>query len=120
MIIFHVLYPKSTSGKTIPEATLSSESQRLNRFLLRLLTTNLSKTLPSCPDVITQTADDIFPRETCDSYVKLLARIARVYCLDPDEHACSLALTIVFVSGDTLRHTPELTLTMQWRGRGKV
>ena len=66
----------------ITEATvrLSTEPQqaiKLSRLLVKLVTNKLSIILYNwCLDVITQSADDIFPHETCDNVVKLLARIS--------------------------------------------
>ena len=75
-----VLFPNCTIGKIITEATvrLSTEPQlaiKLSRLLVKLVTNKLSQTL-NIWDVITQSADDIFPHETCDNVVKLLARIS--------------------------------------------
>ena len=75
-----VLFPNCKIGKIITEATvrLSTGPQqaiKLSRLLVKCVTNKLSKTL-NIWDVITQSADDIFPHETCDNVVKLLARIS--------------------------------------------
>ena len=77
-----VLFPNCKIGKIITEATvrLSTGPQqaiKLSRLLVKCVTNKLSKTLYIWfLDVITQSADDIFPHETYDNVVKLLARIS--------------------------------------------
>ena len=80
------MFPSCKIGKMITEAIvrLSTEPQqakKLSRLLVKLVTNKLSIILYNwCLDVITQSdADDIFPHETCDNVVKLLARISRVH-----------------------------------------
>ena len=56
-------------------STGPKQAMKLSRLLVKCVTNKLSKTL-NIWDIITQSADDIFPHETCDNVVKLLARIS--------------------------------------------
>ena len=76
------LFPSCNIGRTITEeivrlSTDPQQARKLNRLLVKLVSNKLSITLAIFRlDVITQSADDIFPHETCDNVVKLLARIS--------------------------------------------